>query len=64
VGPGVADGAVGSDEVSADDPGLGVVDASNGDGETGEVAQPARRDRPTSDDARSLSIRRPSATAV
>jgi hypothetical protein len=67
VGSGVADDAVGSgDAVSADGPGLGLVEANDGDGEgeADELAQPARRDRHTSDDARSLSIRGPSATAV
>jgi hypothetical protein len=45
VGCGVADGRR-----------LGLADASDGDGEADVLAQPARRDRQTNDDARSLSI--------
>jgi len=65
VGPGVSE-EMGSGEVSADGRELGPIDATgdDDDGETDELAQPARRDRHTSDDARSLSIRRPFATAV
>jgi len=55
VGPGVSDDWLGSGEVSADRPGLGLVEANDDDGEADELAQPARRDRQTSDVARSLS---------
>jgi hypothetical protein len=56
---------VGVSEASADRPGLGLVEANGDDidGEGDVLAQPSRRDKHSSDDARSLGIREASRTA-
>lgn len=55
--PGAATVLLGSGDVSADVPALGLVDATVDGGEVAGLAQPARRVRHISDDATVLGIR-------